>query len=89
MVKALLGSLFLLSAQAAQFPILKNDKVAVTEYRLMPSETAHIAAGASVRDRLLRRPCRVQRSRLDSDPQYLARRDGALRRSDVSGRWFK
>jgi hypothetical protein len=45
MVKTLLGVFLLVSAHAAQLPVLKNDKVAVTEYRLMPSESANIAAG--------------------------------------------
>jgi quercetin dioxygenase-like cupin family protein len=47
-VKTLAASLLLLSAlpaPAAQVPVLKNAKVVVTEYRLMPAESANIAAG--------------------------------------------
>jgi quercetin dioxygenase-like cupin family protein len=43
-VKLLFASLLTLAAQAAQIPVLKNDKVAVIEYRLMPSETVTVAA---------------------------------------------
>ena len=46
MVKTLLATMLLatLPAVAAQIPVLKNDKVSVTEYRLMPSEMANVAA---------------------------------------------
>jgi len=44
----LFAAVLLLGAQparAAQMPVLKNDKVAVTQYRLRPAESANIAAG--------------------------------------------
>src|ERR1035438_1820974 len=44
MVKLLFLTLLTLAAQAAQLPVLKNEKVVVTEYRLMPSEMVPVAA---------------------------------------------
>lgn len=46
MVKPSAAFLLLLATQfgtAAMLPVLKNDKVAVTEYHLMPSESANVA----------------------------------------------